>query len=245
MSEKLVICEEVTKTFVMGKEKVRALRGVSCEINKGEYVSIMGPSGSGKSTLFNMVGGLDTPTSGGVTVEGCELLDLNSSQLAWFRCNKIGFIFQSFNLIPTMTALENVAIPRIFMGALPEQAREDAAKILERVGLGERLDHLPSQVSGGQQQRIAIARALVNKPLIVLADEPTGNLDLHTGNEIINLLNEMKEKSNVTIITATHDMKMLSCSDKIIHIEDGAVKRIDTKDNIKVKIGSIDGATVI
>jgi putative ABC transport system ATP-binding protein len=245
MSDKLVICEDVAKTFVMGKEKVRALRGVSFDIKKGEYVSIMGPSGSGKSTLFNMIGGLDTPTAGGVTVEDCKLLDLNSSQLAWFRCNKIGFIFQSFNLIPTMTALENVAIPRIFMGFDPEEARTEAANVLERVGLGERLDHLPSQVSGGQQQRIAIARALVNKPLIILADEPTGNLDLHTGNEIINLLNEMKENFNVTIITATHDMKMLSHSDKIIHIEDGAVKRIDTKGNIKVKIGSIDGETVI
>ena len=244
MTDTIVTCNDVRKTFVMGKESVRALRGITVDIHKGEYVSIMGPSGSGKSTLFNMIGGLDTPTGGDVTVDGCKLADLNSSQLAWFRCNKIGFIFQSFNLVPTMTALENVAIPRIFMGVPPKQAREDAADVLDRVGLGHRLDHLPSQVSGGQQQRVAIARALVNEPLIVLADEPTGNLDLHTGEEIIDLLNDMKNRLGVTIITATHDMKMLSCSDKIIRIEDGAVKGIDTPDTINVKIGSIDGATV-
>jgi len=245
MSGSIVTCRDVRKTYVMGREQVHALRGVTVDIEPGEYVSIMGPSGSGKSTLFNMIGGLDTPTAGGVTVEGCELSELNSSQLAWFRCNKIGFIFQSFNLVPTMTALENVAIPRIFMGVPPRKAQEDAADVLDRVGLGDRMTHLPSQVSGGQQQRIAIARALVNEPLIVLADEPTGNLDLHTGEEIIDLLNEMKNRLGVTVITATHDMKMLSCSDKIIRIEDGAVKSVDTQKTIKVNVGSIDGQTVI
>lgn len=245
MNDSIVKCEGVTKTYVMGKEHVHALRGVSVDIRKGEYVSIMGPSGSGKSTLFNMIGCLDTPTDGNVAVDGCRLADLNSSQLAWFRCRKIGFIFQSFNLIPTMSALENVAIPRIFAGETPAKARKDASRVLERVGLGHRLDHLPAQVSGGQQQRIAIARALVNEPLIILADEPTGNLDLHTGEEIIELLNEMKRNLGVTIITATHDMKMLSCSDKIIRIEDGAVKRVDTQASVNVKVGSIDGETVI
>ncbi len=241
----IVSCQEVRKVYVMGREEVHALRGISVDIEKGEYVSIMGPSGSGKSTLFNMIGGLDTPTDGGVEVEGCRLSELNSSQLAWFRCRKIGFIFQSFNLIPTMSALENVAIPRVFAGETPQQARADAARVLERVGLGHRLDHLPSQVSGGQQQRIAIARALVNKPLIILADEPTGNLDLHTGKEIIDLLYEMKRDLGVTVITATHDMKMLSCSDKIVQIEDGAVKSVDTQASIKVTVGSIDGETVM
>lgn len=245
MDDSIVTCNDVTKTYVMGREKVHALRGISAHILPGEYVSIMGPSGSGKSTLFNMIGGLDTPTAGDVTVEGCKLSDLNSAQLAWFRCNKIGFIFQSFNLLPTMTALENVAMPRIFMGVPPRQARKDAAKVLDRVGLGHRLDHLPSEVSGGQQQRIAIARALVNEPLIILADEPTGNLDLHTGEEIIGLLNDMKNRLGITVITATHDMKMLSCSDKVIQIEDGAVKSVDTKETIKIKVGSIDGATVV
>lgn len=245
MGDVMVSCKGVKKTFVMGKESVHALRGVSVDIIRGEYVSIMGPSGSGKSTLFNMIGGLDTPTEGGVEVDGCRLSDLNSSQLAWFRCRKIGFIFQSFNLIPTMSALENVSIPRIFAGHPPAKAKADATRVLERVGLGHRLDHLPSQVSGGQQQRIAIARALVNEPLIVLADEPTGNLDLHTGKEIIDLLNEMKKNLGVTIITATHDMKMLSCSDKIIRIEDGSVKSVDTQASVKVKVGSIDGETVM
>ncbi|MBT3296206.1 MAG: ABC transporter ATP-binding protein [Verrucomicrobia bacterium] len=241
----MISCSGVTKVYVMGKEEVHALRGVSIDIEQGEYVSIMGPSGSGKSTLFNMVGGLDTPTTGEVQVAGCRLADLNSSQLAWFRCRKIGFIFQSFNLIPTMSALENVAIPRVFAGETPRAAREAARRVLDRVGLGHRLDHLPSQVSGGQQQRIAIARALVNEPLIVLADEPTGNLDLHTGEEIIDLLNEMKANLGVTIITATHDMKMLSCSDKIVRIEDGSVKRVDTQADVNVKVGTIDGETVL
>lgn len=241
----IVSCRNVKKVFVMGREKVHALRGITVDVEKGEYVSIMGPSGSGKSTLFNMIGGLDTPSDGGVEVEGVKLADLNSSQLAWFRCRKIGFIFQSFNLIPTMSALDNVAIPRVFAGETPQQAHEDARKVLEKVGLGHRLDHLPSQVSGGQQQRIAIARALVNKPLIILADEPTGNLDLHTGKEIIDLLNEMKRDFGVTIITATHDMKMLSCSDKIVRIEDGSVKSVDTQASVKVTVGSIDGETVM
>ncbi len=241
----IVSCRNVKKVFVMGKEEVHALRGITVDIDKGEYVSIMGPSGSGKSTLFNMIGGLDTPTEGGVEVENVKLADLNSSQLAWFRCRKIGFIFQSFNLIPTMSALENVSIPRVFAGKTPHEAREDARKVLDRVGLGHRLDHLPSQVSGGQQQRIAIARALVNKPLIILADEPTGNLDLHTGKEIIDLLNEMKHDFGVTVITATHDMKMLSCSDKIVQIEDGSVKSVDTQASVRVTVGSIDGETVM
>jgi putative ABC transport system ATP-binding protein len=245
MSDAIVQCSAVTKVYVMGKEEVRALRGITVDIAKGEYVSIMGPSGSGKSTLFNMIGGLDTPTSGDVSVEGYRLADLNSSQLAWFRCRKIGFIFQSFNLVPTMTALENVAIARIFSGETPKRAKRDAAGVLERVGLGHRLDHLPSQVSGGQQQRIAIARALVNEPLIILADEPTGNLDLKTGEEIIELLNEMKNRLGVTVITATHDMKMVSCSDKIVQIEDGAVKSVDSQADINVRVGSIDGETVM
>lgn len=244
MAETIVQCDGVSKVFVMGREEVHALQRIAVDVERGQYVSIMGPSGSGKSTLFNMIGGLDTPTAGDVSVDGCRLAELNSSQLAWFRCQKIGFIFQSFNLIGTMSALENVAIARVFSGLTPREARKDAARVLERVGLGHRLDHLPSQVSGGQQQRIAIARALVNEPLIILADEPTGNLDLRTGEEIIDLLNDMKQRLGVTVITATHDMKMLSSSDKIVHIEDGAIKKVDTKADIKVKVGSIDGETV-
>jgi putative ABC transport system ATP-binding protein len=240
----IVQIKGVSKVYKRGMEEVHALRNVSIDIARGEYVSIMGPSGSGKSTLFNMIGGLDTPSSGEVSIDGFRLSDLTSSQLAWVRCHRIGFIFQSFNLIPSMTALENVAIARIFAGVSPAQARRDAAQTLERVGLGHRLHHVPSQVSGGQQQRIAIARALVNQPSIILADEPTGNLDLHTGEEIINLIGEMKAKLGITIITATHDMKMLSASDVVVWIKDGAVDRTARKGEINIEVGTIDGKTL-
>ena len=244
MSDFIITAKDVTKVYIMGEEEVHALRGISMNVKRGEYVSIMGPSGSGKSTFFNMIGGLDTPTAGEVTMEGYKLSELNNRQLAWVRCHKIGFIFQGFNLIPAMTALENVAIGRIFAGVAPDQARRDAAAILEKVGLGHRLDHLPSEVSGGQQQRIAIARALVNRPAIILADEPTGNLDLKTGQEIINLLNEMKRELNITIISATHDMKMLSASDTVAWIKDGAIERLASKGEFEIEVGSIDGQTV-
>ncbi|MFH1732395.1 MAG: ABC transporter ATP-binding protein [Planctomycetota bacterium] len=244
MADPLISARNVCRVYQMGSEEVHALRGATLDIVNGQYVSIIGPSGSGKTTFFNMVGGLDTPTSGEVFVEGYRLADLNSSQLAWFRCHKIGFIFQSFNLVMTMTALENVAIARIFSGVSPRQARDNAAEILERVGLGHRLDHLPSQVSGGQQQRIAIARALVNEPLIILADEPTGNLDLHTGQEIINLLDEMKQNLGITIVTATHDMKMLSKSDIVVELRSGSIERIATPEEMNVIVGTIDGQDV-
>lgn len=222
MSENVVSCSGVRKVFVMGKEEVHALRGVSVDIAHGEYVSIIGPSGSGKSTLFNMIGGLDLPTEGEVQVDGVRLSELNSQQLAWFRCHKIGFIFQSFNLIPTMTALENVAIARIFAGAAPPEARQDAARMLERVGLGHRLDHLPSQVSGGQQQRIAIARALVNEPLIILADEPTGNLHSDQGREIMELFAKLNAQGT-TIVQVTHSEVNAAFGKRVIQLKDGWV----------------------
>jgi putative ABC transport system ATP-binding protein len=245
VNDTIISARNVSKMYQKGDEQVHALRGVSLDIGRGQYISIMGPSGSGKSTFFNMVGGLDTPTGGEILVEGHRLSDLNSAQLAWFRCHKIGFIFQSFNLIPTMTALENVAIARMFAGASQADARRDAGATLERVGLGHRLDHLPSQVSGGQQQRIAIARALVNKPLIILADEPTGNLDLKTGEEIIALLSEMQRDLGITVVTATHDMKMLSCSDFVVRIDSGAIASKTAKADLKITVGSIDGQTVM
>ncbi|MDP6114933.1 MAG: ABC transporter ATP-binding protein [Planctomycetota bacterium] len=244
MSEPVIKARKVTKVYVMGTEEVHALRGITLDVERGEYLSIMGPSGSGKSTFFNMVGGLDTPTEGDVYIEGYRLRDLSANQLAWVRCNKFGFIFQSFNLIPTMTALDNVAIARIFAGYSPAEAREDAAEVLERVGLGHRLDHVPAEVSGGQQQRIAIARALVNRPEIILADEPTGNLDLKTGQEIINLLGEMKAELGITIISATHDMKMLSASDTVLWIDSGQIDRMAKKGEIEIAVGTIDGETV-
>ncbi len=244
MADPLISIRGVTKTFRLGNQDVRALRGIDLDIPRGCYISIMGPSGSGKSTLFNMIGGLDVPTAGDVVVEGYRLRDLNSDQLAWFRCHKIGFIFQSFNLVATMTAQENVAIARMFSGCSYDQSLRDAAEILDRVGLGHRLKHLPSQVSGGQQQRIAIARALVNKPLIILADEPTGNLDLRTGQDIIDLLDEMKREFGVTIVTATHDMKMVSASDLLGRIRNGVIAELLGKDEMDVKVGTIDGESV-
>jgi putative ABC transport system ATP-binding protein len=191
-----------------------------------------------------MIGGLDTPTTGHVRFEDCRLSELNSSQLAWFRCHRIGFIFQSFNLIQTMTALENVAIASVFYGRTRHEARDHAARALDSVGLGHRLHYLPSQVSGGQQQRIAIARALVNQPTVILADEPTGNLDLRTGQEIIDLLGKMKRDLGITIITATHDMKMLSASDLVVTLRSGRVERVATREELHITVGSIDGETV-
>lgn len=245
MTDQVIIrAEKLTKVYTMGAEKVYALRGVSLDIHRGTYVSIMGPSGSGKSTFFNIIGGLDKPTSGEVSMDGQRFGDLNSSQMAWVRCHKVGYIFQSFNLIPSMTALENVAIARIFAGLKPSEARHDAARVLEQVGLGHRLGHVPSELSGGQQQRVAIARALVNKPEVILADEPTGNLDLRTGEEIIHLLGKMKSEMNITVIAATHDMKMLSASDYVVWIRDGQIDRQARRDEIKIQVGGIDGKTL-
>lgn len=244
MAEPIIETKGITKVYKMGQEEVHALRGISIKIKKGEYVSIMGPSGSGKSTFFNIVGALDTPTDGEVFMSGYRLKELSASQLSWVRCHNIGYIFQSFNLIPTMTALENVAIARIFSGRTPAEANKDAAESLTQVGLADRLDHIPSELSGGQQQRVAIARAIVNKPSIILADEPTGNLDLHTGEEIIKLLSAMQKDLGITIITATHDTKMLSASDTVVWIKDGAIERIAGRDEIKIDVGTIDGSTL-
>jgi len=244
MADVILKAQNLSKVYTMGAEKVYALKGVSLDIIRGDYVSIMGPSGSGKSTFFNIVGGLDKPTEGEVFMDGQRFGDLNSSQMAWVRCHKVGYIFQSFNLIPSMTALENVSIARIFSGLTPSEARKDATAVLEQVGLGHRLHHIPAELSGGQQQRVAIARALVNRPEVILADEPTGNLDLRTGEEIINLLGKMQKEMNITVITATHDMKMLSASDVVVWIQDGQVARIANRDEVKIEVGTIDGNTL-
>jgi putative ABC transport system ATP-binding protein len=244
MADIILKAQGLTKVYTMGAEQVHALKGISLDVVRGHYVSIMGPSGSGKSTFFNIVGGLDKPTAGDVVMDGQRFGDLNSSQMAWIRCHKVGYIFQSFNLIPSMTALENVAIARIFSGRSPAEARHDAAAVLEQVGLGHRLNHVPSELSGGQQQRVAIARAMVNKPEMILADEPTGNLDLHTGEDIIRLLGDLQRERNITVITATHDMKMLAASDVVVWIRDGQIARVAQRDEIKIQIGSIDGKTL-
>jgi putative ABC transport system ATP-binding protein len=225
----------------MGHEEVHALQGIDLRIDAGEYVSIMGPSGSGKSTLFNMIGGLDKPSSGEVYIDEVDIARLGIYELAWLRCRKIGYIFQTFNLIPVMNALENVTLPMVFAGLGADEARDKGAELLAKVGLGDRLSHKPTEMSGGQQQRVAIARALANDPAIILADEPTGNLDLKTGREIIDLLSRLKQDRGVTVITATHDMKMLAASDRVVWIVDGRISRIQRREELAISVGTIDG----
>ncbi len=235
----VVRLSQVTKMFRMGDNEVQALKGVNLAIRAGEYISIMGPSGSGKSTLFNMIGALDKPSSGKVFIDEVDVAQLDAYELAWLRCRKIGYIFQTFNLIQVMTAIENVTLPMIFAGMSQDEYLEKGMELLRLVGLAERHQHKPSELSGGQQQRVAIARALANDPTIVLADEPTGNLDLSTGEEIINLLKRLSRERQVTIISATHDIKMINVSDRVIWIRDGMVDRIEDRDKLKISIGTV------
>jgi putative ABC transport system ATP-binding protein len=231
---------EVTKSFSLGKSAVRVLNGVDLSVEAGEYLSIMGPSGSGKSTLFNIIGGLDKPTTGRVFIDEIDISQLDAYELAWLRNRKIGYIFQTFNLIPVMTALENVTLPMIFAGLDQERAIDKGRGLLAQVGLGERFQHKPSELSGGQQQRVAIARALANDPAIILADEPTGNLDSNTGGEIIALLEKLSRERRVTIISATHDFKMLSVSDRVVWIVDGRIDRIERREELDISLGTIE-----
>jgi putative ABC transport system ATP-binding protein len=233
--EYAVETEDLAKYYVMGPVTVKALDGVSVKIRRSEYLSLMGPSGSGKTTFFNMVGGLDRPTRGKVFIDEVDIASLDAYELAWLRAKKIGYVFQTFNLIPVLTAMENVLLPMIFTGVERDERLRRAKEMLTRVGLGDRLEHKPGELSGGQQQRVAIARALVNDPVIVLADEPTGNLDLHTGLEIINLLKTLNMEKKVTIINATHDLKMIDVSDRIFWIRDGRIERIETRAEVAVK----------
>jgi putative ABC transport system ATP-binding protein len=235
----IVRVTDVTKVFKLGKIDVHALKGVDLEIIKGDYISIMGPSGSGKSTLFNMIGGLDKPSSGKVFIDEVDIAQLDAYELAWLRCRKIGYIFQTFNIIQVMTALENVTLPMIFAGLNNDAAVEKGMELLELVGLGDRYSHKPFELSGGQQQRVAVARALANDPAIILADEPTGNLDLTTGEEIIALLKRLSQERGVTVISATHDFKMLNVSDRVIWIRDGRVDKIEDREELSISIGQI------
>ncbi len=213
--------------YTMGEETVKALDGVDLVIGRGEYVSIVGPSGSGKTTLFNLIGGLDKPTEGNVFIDGVDISQLDAYELAWLRCRKIGYIFQSFNLIQVLTALENVALPTVFAGTPHDEGLQKAEKLLESVGLRQRIHHRPSELSAGQQQRVAIARALANDPAIILADEPTGNLDLHTGQEIIDLLHGLNKTKGLTLVAATHDLKMIKASDRNVWMRDGRIEKIE------------------
>src|SRR4051812_46085504 len=240
LTEYTVRTIDVKRTYKMGNDEVHALRGVTVSINRAEYISIMGPSGSGKSTFFNMIGGLDKPSSGKVYIDEVDIAQLDSYELAWMRGRKIGYIFQTFNLIPVMTALENVMLPMIFAGMNTPDAQDKAAEILKRVELGHRLMNKPQEMSGGQQQRVAIARAFANDPSIILADEPTGNLDLNTGKLIIELLRQLNKERGVTIISATHDHKMLAVSDRILWISDGRVERIQNREDVKIEVGTIE-----
>ncbi|WP_420642020.1 ABC transporter ATP-binding protein [Candidatus Leptofilum sp.] len=209
--------------FQMGTEIVHALDGVDVAIEQGDFMGIVGPSGSGKSTLLYLIGGLDQPTSGEIWVDGTDIAALDENGLAQYRQKSIGFIFQSFNLIPTMTALQNVEFPMLFARVSPSERTARATKLLEMVGLGDRIHHKPTELSGGQQQRVSIARSLVNNPAIVLADEPTGNLDSKSGGEVINILQRLNREEQRTIIMVTHDQSLLAATTRHIQILDGRI----------------------
>ena len=230
----------VKRYYGEGDAVTKALDGVTMDVYRGEYLSIMGPSGSGKSTFFNMIGGIDSPTEGMVFIDEIDVAQLDSYELAWMRCHKIGYIFQSYNILPILTALENITLPMMFAGLSEDNARDKGADILKEVGLGDRIFHRPYELSGGQQQRVAVARAIANDPIIILADEPTANLDVDTGEEIIELLVRLKEERGITVISATHDMKMLSISDRILWIRDGKVLRLEERENLDIDVGGVE-----
>lgn len=218
----LIEATNLVKLYRMGEETVHALDGVSFSIPRGDYCSIVGPSGSGKSTLMNIIGGLDTPSNGRIVIAGNDIGAMNDDDLAVFRNQTIGFVFQSFNLLPRLTALENVELPMIYGGVLPKERKQRASELLERVGLGQRMGHRPTQLSGGQQQRVAIARALAGKPALLLADEPTGALDTNTGIEILALFNQLN-REGATIVLVTHDHDVARATKRTIEMRDGHI----------------------
>ncbi|MFQ6015381.1 MAG: ABC transporter ATP-binding protein [Anaerolineae bacterium] len=221
----IVETRNLTKIYKMGSSLVHALRGVDLTIEAGEFLSIMGRSGSGKSTLLNMIGCLDRPTEGTVVIDGVEVTKLPKRKLPLIRRQKVGFVFQQFNLLPTLTALENVMLPLRYAGISGRQQKKKAQEALERVGLGDRLSHRPTELSGGEQQRVAIARAIVNQPAIILADEPTGEVDTHTAAAIIELMHQFNQTLGQTFIIVTHDPLVAERTERIIHLQDGAIER--------------------
>ncbi len=241
--DKAVIIRTINleKSYGMGETTTYAIRGVDAAIFRGEFISVLGPSGSGKSTFFNMIGALDSPTKGRILIDEVDVAQLSAVELAFLRCRKIGYIFQSYNLIRYMTALENVTVPMAFAGVPPEAARKRGMDLLAMVGLEDRWSHRPIEMSGGQQQRVAIARSLCNLPRILLCDEPTANLDLKTGQEILNILQRINKERGVTIVCSTHDHRLLNICDRIMWIRDGRVERLEERANVTVKIGRIGG----
>lgn len=223
MAQDLVVVDNLRKRYVLGNQEVNALQGVSFSVEKGDFVSIMGPSGSGKSTMMNMLGCLDVPTSGSYILDGKDVARMKPDELARVRRDSLGFVFQGFNLLARTTALENVELPMVYSGVPSGDRKKRASEALERVGLGDRQDHRPHQMSGGQQQRVAIARALVNRAPIILADEPTGNLDTANSTEIMELFQELNENQGITVILITHEPEMALFSKRIITFRDGSI----------------------
>ena len=228
MANPLIKITNIKRDFVLGNEIVYVLKGIDLEINKGEYVALMGPSGSGKSTLMNLLGCLDTPTSGTYILNGKDVSQMRDDELAEIRNKEIGFVFQTFNLLPRTTALDNVALPMIYAGYSKSERNKRATEVLHQVNLADRMDHQPNQLSGGQRQRVAVARALVNRPSIILADEPTGNLDSKTSEEIMKLLEEIHTKGN-TLIVVTHEEEIAAHAHRIIRLRDGMIESDTTK----------------
>lgn len=231
MSAPIIEIKGITRDFPLGSEIVKVLKGIDLTINKGEYVALMGPSGSGKSTLMNLLGCLDTPTSGSYVLNGKDVSKMSDDELAEIRNKEIGFVFQTFNLLPRTTALDNVALPMIYAGFKKPERNARATKVLTQVGLEDRMDHKPNQLSGGQRQRVAVARALVNHPSIILADEPTGNLDSKTSVEIMGLFNEIHANGN-TVILVTHEEDIAAYAHRVIRLRDGVIE----SDNPNLKI---------
>jgi putative ABC transport system ATP-binding protein len=238
----VIRARDLERAYRAGRETVYALRGVSLDVAAGEYISLMGPSGSGKSTFFNLIGALDFPTAGTIAVGGRDLSRLAGDELAHLRCVNIGYIFQNYNLIEVLSARANVMLPMRLLGLSERDAARKADALLDLVGLGHRTRHLPGELSGGQQQRVAIARALANGPRLLLADEPTGNLDSKTGVQVVELLSRLSRERGVTVVSATHDHHMLAVSDRVVYLRDGRVERVLARAELDIRPGSVDGS---